>query len=292
MEPVPLVVGVTADRRWEEQAGLLRRRGLEVLHAPTMRTIDLAADESLRASTASLVERPPQWLVATTGRGMRAWLTAAEGWGLRDELLASLSRSTTIVARGAKASSAVRQAGLDVAWRAPSESMADVIDHLAAANAPGQPNRPADGTVAVQLFDPDEHPSTAELRALSGRLVELPVYRWLLPEDTGAAERLVTAALAGEVAAITFTSQPAVWFLFEIADRMGRRQQLVDACNRGDVLPVCIGPVCAEAGTDVGLTTMVWPEPFRLPPMVRLVAERLGVSPPTDADSELADPLP
>jgi hypothetical protein len=39
----------------------------------------------------------------------------------------------------------------------------------------------------------------------------------------------------------------------------------------------------------------VWPEPFRLPPMVRLVAERLGV---THADaaaadgSELADPLP
>jgi uroporphyrinogen-III synthase len=288
----PLVVGVTADRRWEEQAGLLRRRGLEVLHAPTMRTIDLAADESLRAITASLVERPPQWLVATTGMGMRAWLTAAEGWGLRDELLRALSGSTTIVARGAKASSTLRQAGLDVAWRAPSESMADVIDHLVAANADGQPNRPADGTVAVQLFDPDEHPSTAELRALSGRLVELPVYRWLLPEDTGAAERLVTAALAGEVAAITFTSQPAVWFLFEIADRMGRRQQLVDACNRGDVLPVCIGPVCAEAGTDVGLTTMVWPEPFRLPPMVRLVAERLGVSPPTDADSELADPLP
>jgi uroporphyrinogen-III synthase len=111
----------------------------------------------------------------------------------------------------------------------------------------------------------------------------------LLPEDTGAAERLVTAALAGEIAAITFTSQPAVTFLFEIAERMGVRQELVDACNRGDVLPVCIGPVCAEAGADAGLTTMVWPEPFRLPPMVRLVAERLGAD---VGASELADPLP
>ena len=282
----PLVVGITADRRWEEQAGLLRRRGLEVLHGPTMRTLDLAGDESLRATTASLVHSPPDWLVATTGMGMRAWLAAAEGWELREPLLTALASSTTIVARGAKSASAVRQAGLEVSWRAPSESMADVIDHVAAANREGASNRPADGTVALQLFDPDEHHSTAELRALSGRLVELPVYRWLLPEDTSAAERLVTAALAGEVAAITFTSQPAVWFLFEIAERMGQRQALVDACNRGDVLPVCIGPVCAEAATDVGLTTMVWPEPFRLPPMVRLVAERLGVD-----GSEVADPL-
>jgi uroporphyrinogen-III synthase len=263
------------------------------MHAPTMRTIDLAGDDGLRATTTSFVEAPPDWLVATTGMGMRAWLAAADGWGLRAALLESFSRSTTIIARGAKASSAVRQTGLDVAWRAPSESMADVIEHLLAVNRdPEATKRPADGTVALQLFDPDGHPSTAELGALSGRLVELPVYRWLLPEDTSAAERLVTAALAGEVAAITFTSQPAVWFLFDIAEGLGRRQELIDACNRGDVVPVCIGPVCAEAAVDVGLTTMIWPEPFRLPPMVRLVADRLGVEPPADGASELADPLP
>ena len=101
------------------------------------------------------------------------------------------------------------------------------------------------------------------------------------------AERLVRAAVAGELGAITFTSQPAVRFLFTIADRLGLRDDLVRAANDGTVLPVCIGPVCAEAGEEIGLTTMVWPEPFRLPPMVRLVAERLGVP-----ASEVPDPLP
>jgi uroporphyrinogen-III synthase len=156
-----------------------------------------------------------------------------------------------------------------------------------------------DGTVAVQLFDPDEHRSTADLRALAGTLVELPVYRWLLPEDTRPAERLVTAAVEGELAAITFTSQPAVGFLFAIADLLGRKRDLVDAMNGGDVLPVCIGPVCAEAFADVGVTTMIWPEPFRLPPMVRLGAERLGVGAAAragdgdgdDESSEVPDPL-
>jgi uroporphyrinogen-III synthase len=289
----PLVVGITADRRWEEQAGLLRRRGLEVLHGPTMRTIDLASDVALRDVTAALIASPPGWLVATTGMGMRQWFEAAEGWGVRDELLAALGSSgVRIVARGAKATSAVRQAGLEVAWRAPGESMAEVVEHLRSAG-----DAVSSATVAVQLFDPDDHPSTVEIAAVAGDVVEVPVYRWLLPPDTGPAEALIDAALSGRVAAITFTSQPALRFLFTIADRVaGRRDALVAACNRGDVLPVCIGPVCAEAGTEVGLTTMVWPEPFRLPPMVRLVAERLGNAGRDGADSgdgsELADPLP
>ena len=40
------VIGVTADRRWEEQAELLERRGARVVHGPTIRTIALVADEA------------------------------------------------------------------------------------------------------------------------------------------------------------------------------------------------------------------------------------------------------
>jgi uroporphyrinogen-III synthase len=35
-------VGVTADRRWNEQAALFERRGATVLHGPTIRTLPLA----------------------------------------------------------------------------------------------------------------------------------------------------------------------------------------------------------------------------------------------------------
>ena len=276
----PLVVGVTADRRWEEQASLLRRRGLAVVHGPTMRTVDLAGDARLREVTASLIASPPSWLVATTGMGIRQWFEAAEGWGVRDALLAALGGpSTTILARGAKATSAVRQAGLEVAWRAPGESMAEVVAHLRDAGGSSLPS----ATVAVQLFDPDDHPATAEIRALAGEVVEVPVYRWLLPEDPAPAEALVRAAVDRSLGAITFTSQPAVRNLFTIASGLGLRPALLEACNGADVLPVCIGSVCAEAGVEVGLTSMVWPEPFRLPPMVRLVAERLGAGDPAAA---------
>lgn len=271
----PPVVGITADRRWEEQADLFRRRGIEVLHGPTMRTLDLSADVALRQATQALVDEPPDWLIATTGMGMRAWLAAAETWQLRDQLLAALGQAK-IVGRGAKVTSAVRQAGLDVAWRAPNESMAEVLDHLTQAD--GQADDIGRARVALQLFDPDDHPTTAAVRALAGTVIEVPVYRWLLPDDRGPAERLVEAAVAGELAAVTFTSQPAVRFLLRIAADMGARDTLIDVLNEGPVLAACIGPVCAEAATDEGLRSVVWPEPFRLPPMVRLVAERLGVT--------------
>lgn len=263
------LVGITADRRWEEQANLFRRRGLDVVHGPTMRTIDLAGDAGLRSATQRLIESPPDRFVATTGMGVRAWLGAAEGWGLRDALLASLG-STTVFARGAKATSACRQAGLEVAWRATNESMAEVLDELAA-----QPGI-ARERVAVQLFDPDDHPSTHALRVLAAEVVEVPVYRWLLPDDPAAAEELVGAAVARRVAAVTFTSQPALHFLFRIAERVGEDRALRDAFNDGSVMPACIGPVCAEAAAEEGIEAPVWPEPFRLPAMVRMVADALG----------------
>ena len=271
------LVGITADRRWEEQADLFRRRGIDVLHGPTMRTLDLAGDEALRRATDDLVAVPPTLVVATTGMGMRAWLAAAEGWGRRDELLAALG-SAVVVARGAKAASSLRQAGLEVAWRAPGESMSEVLGHVA--SLPEAHRR----RVAIQLFDPDDHPSTVGLRghvAPGGEVVEVPVYKWLPPADPAPAQRLIDATIGGELAAVTFTSQPAVHFLFSLADERGLRGELLAAFEERGVLPVCIGAVCAEAGAEEGLTGMIWPEPFRLPPMVRLVAERLGVDPQT-----------
>jgi uroporphyrinogen-III synthase len=260
-------IGVTADRRWQEQAELFHRRGASVLHGPTMQTVDLVADEHLRALTAAFVEEPPDWMVATTGMGMRKWFEAAADWGLREGLLGALA-GVRIVARGAKSSSAVRQAGLDVHWRAPGESMAEVVPYLLDQDL-------ARAKVAIQLFDPDDHPATTALRGAVGELVELPLYRWLLPADRSPALRLVAAAVEGGLDAVTFTSQPAVRFLFAIAAEESLDGPLREALN-GPVLPACIGPVCAEAAREMGIAEPVWPEPFRLPPMVRMVADRLG----------------
>jgi len=275
-----VLVGVTADRRWEEQARMFRDRGAEVLHGPTLRTVDLSADLSLRDATAELVRRPPDYLVVTTGMGMRKWLEAAAGWGLDRSLLSALAPAR-VVARGAKANSAARGAGLEVWWRAPHETMQEIVDHLGAelSDAGSAGSGDVGGArVALQLFDPEAHPSTEALRALVGELVELPVYQWVLPDDTAPAEALVEAAVAGRLQAVTFTAQPAVHHLFRIAEAGGRGDELRAAFN-GPVVASCVGPVCASAARDEGIGEPLWPDPPRLPAMVKQLMGRLDKNP-------------
>ncbi len=261
-------VGITADRRWEEQARLFADRGFDVVHAPTMRTVDLSESESLRAATSALVEHSPDYLVVSTGMGLKRWLEAAERWGLHAALVESLA-DARIVARGAKAHSAARGAGLDVWWRSPTETMQEIIDHLAGAGTAG-------ARIAVQLFEPEGHPSTEALRAISGELVEVPVYQWALPDDVGPAEALVKAAVAGEVDAITFTAQPAVHNLFRIAGDLDLRDGLRTALN-GPVVSSCVGPVCATAAVEEGVDASIWPDPPRLVAMVKQLTARLTI---------------
>ncbi len=261
------VIGVTADRRWEEQQKLFNARGAEIVHGPTMITVDLTADAALRRATETLVAAPPDYLVATTGLGMRMWLEAAAGWGLGEELAASIAPAR-IVARGAKAASALRGAGFDVWWKAPEERMDQVVARLDEEDLTG-------ARVAVQLFEPADHPSTTALAARAAELVEVPVYRWLLPGDRAPAEALLERALAGGLDAVTFTSQPAVRHLFRIAEDLGRGEDL-RAAFAGGLLAACVGPVCAEAAREEGIADPVWPEPNRLTMLVRQVTDLLA----------------
>jgi uroporphyrinogen-III synthase len=262
-------VGITADRRGEDQALMFRRLGAEVVHGPTLRTLPLADEEELRARSEALITRPPDYLVANTGLGIRTWLAAADEWGRREELDGALRRAR-IAARGPKAAGAVARAGLEIWWRSASEQLADVSRHLVATGVAGR-------RIAFQL-DGDEHREfVAALQDAGAEIIELPVYRWSLPGDAGAALRLVELCCSGGIDAVTFTAGPAVRNLIELADAAGRRTELLDALN-GRVLAACIGPVCAGVAVEEGIGQPLVPDNWRLGSLVKLVAETLLVT--------------
>ncbi|HEX6597320.1 MAG TPA: uroporphyrinogen-III synthase, partial [Acidimicrobiales bacterium] len=259
------VVGITADRRWQEQAELLERRGASILHGPTMTTMYLASDEELRRATQAVIDEPPHYVVATTGIGMRAWLETAAAWGLGDPLLASLSQAR-IVARGPKAAATVQAAGLEVWERSATEQMEALVELLLA--------QPLEGKrVVVQEYGmPNPGPMSA-LRAAGATLVEVPVYRWRLPDDTAPVLRLVEAACEGRLDAITFTSAPAVHNLFAIAGQHEMADRLRQACNER-VVVACVGPVCAEGAVQEGVIAPLAPSVGRLGLLVRALSDR------------------
>jgi len=252
-------VGVTAARRADELAAMLERRGAVVQHGAALRILPLADDAELLAATKRLIAAPPDITVATTGIGFRGWVEAAEGWGLGDELIGALG-SGTLLARGPKVRGQIRTCGLVEAWSPPSESSAEVLDHLLALGVDG-------ARIAVQLHG-EPLPDMVEALTLAGaEVIEVPVYRWAPPADIAPLDRLTDAVLICGVDVMTFTSAPAAVSMLARAGERGLREPLIEAM-RQRLLVLCVGPVTAAPLEAVDVPT-VQPQRSRLGAMVR-----------------------
>ena len=247
---------------------MLRRLGLDVIHATVMRTEPVSDDGRLRAATEELIASPPHYLVANTGLGMRSWWGKVAEWGLVAALFDAL-RDTRIASRGPKATGATRVIGLEVWWKAPDERLATVGEQLLAEGVVSR-------RVALQLHGDDHQELTAMLEAAGAEVIELPVYRWTRPADAAAALDLIEGCCTGRVDAITFTAGPQVRNLMALARSVGLAEGLRAACASGELVVACIGPVCAGAAHEAGLHDLAVPEHWRLGSLVRLVADILA----------------
>lgn len=261
-----MTVGVTADRRADEQMQMLMQRGAKVLCGPVMRTGPMRNDAPARSATLELLESPPHVLIANTAIGIRTWWSLADGWGLTEPLAAALSE-TYVAARGHKAAGALLAVGLEVDWRAASSTFHEVIDHLIDRGVRGQ-------RVALQLDGGNPDGTADRLRSAGADVIEVATYRWGLPDDREPARRLIAAVVEGRVDAVTFTAAPAVHNLFELAVESGHADALRDALD-GPVLTVCVGPVCRDAARSRGVARAKVPPAPRLGSMVKTVADEL-----------------
>lgn len=258
-------VGVTAARRAEELATLLKRRGAAVQHAPALRIVPLADDSELLDATKELIDHAPDVVVATTAIGFRGWVEAADGWGVGDALLERL-RGVELLARGPKVKGAVRAAGLTEAWSPGSESMAEVLDRLLGEGVEGR-------RIALQLHGEPLPGFIESLQAAGAEVVGVPVYRWMPPQDIAPLDRMLDATAARALDAVTFTSAPAAASFLGRAEVRGLLPEILGAL-RDDVLAACVGPVTALPLQARSIPT-VQPERFRLGPLVQLVCAQL-----------------
>jgi uroporphyrinogen-III synthase len=261
-------IGVTADRRAEEQAQLLERRGARVIHGPTIRTLPLAEEEALRTATEAVIAEPPDVVVLITGLGTRGWFAAAESLGLGEALHAALLPAF-IYARGPKAAGAAITAGLEVAWKAPNALASEIVDRIREDRASGAITG---RRVVVQLDGSDDRYVLDRLTEAGLDVVPVPIYRWTLPVDLTPALRLIQGVADGSLDAITFTSGPAVANFFGLADEGGVIGGVLDACNSSTLDVVCVGPVCGARAKSFGVVDTIEPVHPRLGAMVQACA--------------------
>lgn len=272
-EALPLTgftVAITASRRVDEFATMLRRRGAEVVAVAAIQMVPLADDVRLRAATDEVIATPPDIVIATTGIGFRGWVEAAEGWGVAESLLDAVGKAR-VISRGPKATGALRAAGLREEWSPVSESSEEVLAHLNVDDLDGK-------RVAVQLHGAtdewDPAPGFVETLAERGAtVVAVPVYRWEQPVGLAALDGLVENVALGDVDAITFTSAPAAASFLMRADEL----RLIEAVTRAlttTVTPFCVGPVTARPLANAGVPSVL-PDRMRLGALARAVADEL-----------------
>jgi uroporphyrinogen-III synthase len=261
-------IGVTASRKADEQVALLERRGAEVTWAPVLRTgMANAEDEALRSATAGVLADRVDLLVATTGVGMKAWLAAADQWGMLPDLLAHLERAE-IIARGPKTVGALRAGGLRELWSPDSECFEDVLTHLRGRDLRGR-------RIVVQEHGQSLSMVAHALRRQGAQVQVVTVYRVEPAPDPAGTFHLVDLVADRALDAVTFTAAPAVRAFLDAAEATGRHEEVLEAF-RDDVVAASVGPVTAAALQPLAVPT-IWPTRSRLAAMVTMLERELPV---------------
>ena len=132
--------------------------------------------------------------------------------------------------------------------------------------------------VAVQLHGEPLPDLVQTLRATGADVIEVPVYRWVPPDDEQPLRRLIEATAAGTLDSVAFTSAPAATNFLRTADALGLADEVKGALN-GRVLAACVGSVTAGPLIRAGIPVSQ-PERARLGALIREIADQLAVNAP------------
>ncbi len=260
-------VGITAARRREEFGAALQRRGATIVYGPAIQIVQVEDDDALREVTQSCIDTPADIVVATTGIGFRAWVEAADGWGLGAALLTAMS-GATLLARGPKVRGAMRAAGLSGEWSPASESSTEVLERLLKMDLAGR-------RVVMQMHGEPLADMVEALERAGAEVVQVQVYRWRPPAEIGPLHRLCRSVAEGTIDAVAFTSAPAAASYLLTARQLGIQDSLQTRMQR-DVLALAVGPVTAAPLVRAGIPVLQ-PERARLGSLVREIAAQVPV---------------
>jgi len=210
---------------------------------------------------------PPKAAIFQTGVGTQALFSATDSLGMTPKLLGLLA-SCVVVARGPKPTAALRsrEVPIDRSAKEPYTTV-EVLESLGDLSFRGE-------CVVVQRYGETNRELEKALRAKGAEVVEIPTYRWAIPENTGPLAGLIAALDRGEVDATVFTSASQAHNLFTLAQKLGKQGPL--AANLSRTLVVSIGPVCSAALREHGVKIALEAKPPKLGPLVAALDRALS----------------
>jgi uroporphyrinogen-III synthase len=260
-------VAIFESRYGDEFANLLRKQGAVPLVGPTMVEAPLELGPEVRTFAEALRRNEVAALLVLTGVGNRKLVTLLAPIMPQEELRELLTR-VVVVARGPKAVQALRELGVRPQVVAPEPHTWQTL--LTALTAHMEV---AGKVVALQQYGVPHERLTRALEERAARVLQVPVYRWQLPEDLGPLVTVIERICAGHVQAILFTAGPQAGVLLEVARMRGLEPELRAALGRMAIGSV--GPSCSEAMRNLELEPDFEPEHGKMGHLVLEAARRM-----------------
>lgn len=253
-------------RRAEEMQRLIERRGGIATVAPSMREVALEGSPQLVQFQEALCAGQIDISIWMTGVGTRMLSCEMDARMTRAEWVALVAK-TTVVARGPKPATALRELGITPRLLVPDPNTWREILPLLDENQVPVLGR----TVAVQEYGVPNRALERELRKRGARMMRVPVYRWALPEDTAPLSRALDGLCDGLFDVVLFTAGTQAWFLLKLAYTQNREDEVRAALHKCVI--ASIGPTTSESLRELDLRIDFEPDHPKMGQLVNQTAQ-------------------
>jgi uroporphyrinogen decarboxylase len=249
----------------EEMARLIVNHGGDPLVAPAMAEVPLGQNVSALEFGERLFRSELPVVIFLTGVGTRALFEVLETRYTRGQLVEALSK-VAVIARGPKPASALRSFGVSVTVAVPEPNtwreLLEVLDRSdCCPTLKGL-------MVAVQEYGAPNTELLQELKKRGAQVLQVPVYRWTLPKDTGSLELAIQRLIDGDCQVALFTNAMQASHLFQLGAQLGVADGLREALSK--VVVGSVGPICSQTLHELGVAVDLEPQH---PKMGQLVSE-------------------
>jgi uroporphyrinogen decarboxylase len=252
-------------RRATEMQRMIQRLGGQATVCPSMREIPLESNTQAIEFAHQLITGQIDMVIFLTGVGFEQLLSCVELRVDRERYLNSL-RDIITVARGPKPTAAMRAVGITPTLRVAEPNTWREVLEMVDRHHPVNRLR-----VAVQEYGVSNASLIAGLEARGAIVVQVPVYRWDLPEDTSQLEQTANQIAAGQQDVLLVTSAQQATNLMRISDSLGISLKLRNALRQMALFS--IGPTTSETLQDLRLQVDGEPKIAKMGQLVQFAAE-------------------
>ncbi len=260
-------IALAEGRQLEELAQMLEKEGAIALRYPMINILDAPDAAGVVVWLRDLTANKFAYVILMTGEALRRLLGFAEREGIRQEVIAALSRARTVT-RGPKPVRALKEVGLNPTKVAESPTTEGVIATLRNESL-------RDKTVGVTLYG-EPNPTLVRFLEQAGATVHtvLP-YVYAPASDSDRVVELIGRMAKGGIDVIIFTSSPQVDRLYQVAVEKGLENELRQGLTQTRI--AAVGPVVAENLREKGAKVDICPDQgFVMKNLVQLIKRQVS----------------